>query len=82
MSYCDYVNVFQGTGETDIVRPDGIASRWFFIKAGCGNTSPAATVPFGAISVSPYSGGYPTGYGDNMPNSHSHPKHFDGGKMI
>lgn len=82
MSYCDYVNVFQGTGETDIVRPDGIASRWFFIKAGCGNTSPAATVPFGAISVSPYSGGYPTGYGDNMPNSHSHPKHFDGGKGL
>ena len=72
MQFCKYVNVFQGTGETDIVSPEGLAARWFFIKAGCGNTSPAACVPFGAMSVSPYTGGYPTGYGDLMPNSHSH----------
>lgn len=82
MNYSKYVNVFQGTGETEIVRPEGIAARWFFIKAGCGNTSPAATVPFGAMSVSPYSGGYPTGYGDHLPNSHSHPKHFSEGKGL
>lgn len=82
MQFCKYVNVFQGTGETDIVSPEGLAARWFFIKAGCGNTSPAACVPFGAMSVSPYTGGYPTGYGDLMPNSHSHPNHFENGKKL
>ena len=37
--YCKYVNVFQGCGEIDLPKPEGIAARWFFIKAGCGNTS-------------------------------------------
>ncbi|MBS7361211.1 MAG: hypothetical protein KIG24_02625, partial [Oscillospiraceae bacterium] len=63
MDFCKYVNVFQGCGEIDLPTPAGIAAKWFFIKAGCGNTLPAATLPFGAMSVSPYSGGYPTGYG-------------------
>ena len=30
------VNVFQGCGEIDLPQPEGIAARWFFIKAGCG----------------------------------------------
>lgn len=82
MKYTDYVNVFQGSGEIDLPEPKGLAAKWFFIKAGCGNTSPAATLPFGAISVSPYSGGYPTGYGDHLPNSHSRPAHFEEGKSL
>lgn len=83
MKYTDYVNVFQGTGEIDLPKPQGIAAKWFFIKAGCGNTSPAAVLPFGAVSVSPFTGGYPTGYGDHKPNSHSRPVHFDyGNKLI
>ncbi len=83
MKYIDYVNVFQGTGEIDLPSPEGIAAKWYFIKAGCGNTSPAAVLPFGTISVSPFTGGYPTGYGDHMPNSHSRPAHFDfGNKLI
>ena len=80
--YCGYVNVFQGCGEIDRPKPRGIAARWFFIKAGCGNTSPAATLPFGAMSVGPFSGGYPTGYTDHMPNSHSRPRRFPGGKGL
>ena len=82
MKYTDYVNVFQGTGEIDLPSPEGIAAKWFFIKAGCGNTSPAAVLPFGAMSVAPFSGGYPTGYGDHLPNSHSRPAHFDEGKKL
>ncbi len=82
MDYCKYVNIFQGCGEIDLPKPEGIAAKWFFIKAGCGNTSPAALVPFGAMSVSPYSGGYPTGYGNHMPNSHSRPAKFEGGEKL
>ncbi len=83
MKYTDFVNIFQGTGEIDLTEPKGIAAKWFFIKAGCGNTSPAAVLPFGAMSVSPFTGGYPTGYGDHKPNSHSRPAHFDyGNKLI
>ncbi len=83
MKLTEIVNVFQGTGEINLPEPCGIAKKWFFIKAGCGNTSPAAVLPFGAMSVGPYSGGYPTGYGDHLPNSHSRPAHFiDGDKLI
>ncbi len=82
MDYCKFVNIFQGCGEIDLPKAEGIAAKWFFIKAGCGNTSPAATVPFGAMSVSPYSGGYPTGYGNHMPNSHSRPAKFEGGNDL
>ena len=80
--FCKYVNVFQGTGEIDLPKPEGVAARWFFIKAGCGNTSPAACLPFSAMSVSPFSGGYPTGYGDHMPNSFARPVHFPAGKGL
>lgn len=82
MDYCKYVNVFQGTGEIDLPKPEGIAAKWFFLKAGCGNTSPAALVPFGAMSVSPFSGGYPTGYGNHCMNSHSRPPKFADGKKL
>ncbi len=82
MDCCKYVNVFQGCGEIDLPKPEGIAAKWFFIKAGCGNTSPGACLPFSAMSVAPFSGGYPTGYGDHCPNSHSRPLHFEQGKGL
>ncbi|MBR4727420.1 MAG: glycoside hydrolase family 92 protein [Clostridia bacterium] len=81
--YCRRVDVFYGCDEITPHDPAGtIAAKWFFLKAGCGNTSPAATVPFGAVSVGPYSGGYPTGYLDHMPNSHSRPARFADGKKL
>lgn len=82
MDYCKYVNIFQGAGEIDLPKPEDIAAKWFFIKAGCGNTSPAALVPFGAVSVGPFSGGYPTGYGNHCPNSHSRPPKFNNGEKL
>ena len=66
---CKHVNVFYGNGETDRFFEDGLASKWFYIKAQCGNTVPHATLPFGKMSVGAYSGGYPTGYGTHYPNS-------------
>lgn len=64
-----YADVFYGNGETDRFFEDGLASKWFYIKALCGNTFPHATLPFGKMSVGAYSGGYPTGYGTHFPNS-------------
>lgn len=82
LDFTKYVNVFQGNGEIDLPKPEGIAAKWFFIKAGTGNTSPAATLPYGAISAAPYSGGYPTGYLDHDFNSHSRPNKFEEGKKL
>ncbi len=79
MDFCRYVNVFQGCGEMDLPRPSGVAGTWFFIKAQCGNTSPAATLPFGKMNVGPFSGGYPTGYGSHMLNCSGTPRHLDTG---
>ncbi len=64
-----YADVFYGNGETDRFFEDGLASKWFYIKALCGNTHPHATLPFGRMSVGAYSGAYPTGYGTHRPNS-------------
>ena len=67
--YCKYVDVFYGNGEVDHYAKDGIGSKWFYIKALCGNTVPHPVLPFGKMSVGAYSGGYPTGYGTHYPNS-------------
>ena len=80
--FCSYVDVFQGSGEIDLPTPEGIAATWYFRKAQCGNTTPAATLPFGKMSCGAYSGGYPTGYGTHMPNSCGKPRRFTEKKMI
>lgn len=67
--FCKHVNVFQGSGVIDLPKPEGIAATWFFRKALCGNTNPAACLPFGKMSCGAYSGGYSSGYGTNSPNS-------------
>lgn len=82
MRTVDYVNIFHGNGEYSLPTPQGIAAKWYFLKAGTGNTSPAATLPFGAISVGPFSGGYPTGYGNYLKNTHSLPAKFDDGDKL
>lgn len=66
--YCSFADVFYGSGETNEFPETGIASKWFYIKALCGNTTPHAVLPFGKISVGAFSGGYPTGYGNHEPN--------------
>ncbi len=66
--YCKYVDVFYGNGEVDHYAEEGIASKWFYIKALCGNTTPHAVLPFGKMSVGAYSGAYSSGYGLHYPN--------------
>ena len=68
--YCGYVNVFQGCDEIDLPKPSGVAAAWRFIKGLCGNNTPAAALPFGRITAGCYSGGYSSGYGRLMINSH------------
>ena len=63
-----YVDVFYGNGASELPKPEGIAASWLFIKAQCGNTHPHAALPFGQMSCGLYTGGYPTGYGNHMPN--------------
>jgi len=67
--FCQYADVFYGNGAVDHFPEDGLASKWFYIKALCGNTTPHAVYPFGKMSVGTYSGGYPTGYGTHYPSS-------------
>ena len=74
--YCKYADVFYGNGEVTSFSENGLASKWFYIKALCGNTTPHAVLPFGKISVGAYSGGYPTGYGTHCPNFSGEVKKF------
>ena len=82
MDYCAYADVFMGCGEMDLPKPEGIAATWFFIKAQSGNTSPAATLPFGKMTAGPFSGGYPAGYGDHLINCAGRPRRFAAGKRL
>lgn len=75
--FSKYVNVFQGSGKVELPKPEGIAATWFFIKAQCGNTIPAAAYPFGRMTLCTYTGAYPTGYGNHYPNSFGEPQTFD-----
>ena len=68
--YCQYVNVFQGVDEIDLPDAKGVAAGWKFIKGLCGNNTPAAALPFGRLTACCYSGGYSSGYGRLMKNSH------------
>ena len=68
--YCQYVDVFQGVDEIDLPEPQGVAAAWRLIKGRCGNNTPAAALPFGRLTAGCYSGGYSSGYGRIMYNTH------------
>ncbi|MDR0425827.1 MAG: glycoside hydrolase family 92 protein [Clostridiales bacterium] len=83
-NYSACVDVFYGSGDT-VTPPasDPLSLSWKPIKAVCGNTSPSATLPFGSVSCTPYSGGYSSGYGNNKINWGEKPeKLFAGSKLI
>ena len=78
IDFCKYVDVFLGCSEIDLPAPQGVAATWKFIKGITGNTSPGAALPFGKYSCCTYTAGYPTGYGDQLPNSNpQNLKHTD-----
>ena len=80
--FCPYVDVFHGSGKIDLPEPEGIAKAWYFIKAICGNTHPAACLPFGRLSAGCYCAGYPTGYGNHRGNSSPDNLRTFGDKMM
>lgn len=63
MDKLQYVDPFWGNGEINLKEPQGIAATWFFVKAQTGNTHPGACLPLNMVSMAPYNGAYPTGYG-------------------
>lgn len=82
MKRTDFVNVFQGCSIVKTEPREGVAGSWHFIKGLSGNTFPGAMLPFGKLSAGCYSGGYPTGYGDNMVNSGEPTRPLYGAKRI
>lgn len=79
----DAVNVFHGTGKSVDLSKGEMSYKWNAFKGKAGNTSPAACLPFGNVSCAPYSGGYPTGYGNFKLNSGEPVEtFFDGNKLI
>jgi putative alpha-1,2-mannosidase len=57
------IDPFIGTEPVDLPALTGPAAGWFWPKPQIGNTHPGACLPLGMVSVMPYTGGYPTGYG-------------------
>lgn len=76
------VNIFQGTRGSVKPEEGSLFSRWNLLKGKAGNNSPAACLPFGNVSCSPYSGGYSSGYGNFMRNGGEEPKEFFKGDKI
>lgn len=57
------VDPFWGSGATDNPLSEGMARGWNWEKAQCGNTTPAAVLPYGWVSACAYTGAYSSGYG-------------------
>ena len=68
MKYTKYADPFLGNGEIALPEPSFPASTWHFIKGLSGNTTPAASLPFGKYTAGGYDGAYPCGSGINDMN--------------
>lgn len=81
--YTNFASPFVGNGEINLPAPSFPASTWHFIKGLSGNTSPAATLPFGKYACHGYDGAYPSGNGVNRMNSGEKIRHlFDEPRCI
>ncbi|MEM1211994.1 MAG: glycoside hydrolase domain-containing protein [Planctomycetota bacterium] len=67
------VDPFIGCQRTELPTPQGLAKTWWWPKAQVGNTHPGPVRPLGMVSVCPYSGAYPTGYGLYAKNTDGNP---------
>ena len=83
MRHTDYVDIFYGCDKINKPPKDSFAAKWNMLKGKAGNTSPAAVIPFGNVACAPYSGGYPSGYLNNMVNSGEEVEElFDADKIV
>ena len=76
------VDPFIGTEPVDMPPPTGLAARWWWPKPQIGNTHPGACLPFGMVSASAYTGGYPTGYGCYAKNTEGKPSRLMDRKQV
>lgn len=67
-----WADPFWGNGVTRVPVPKGNVAKWSWYKARTGNTHPGPQVPFGMVSVTAYSGAYPSGYGNNPRSRRGH----------
>ncbi len=68
----DFISIadpFWGNGPVAAPPGKGLAKHWNWLKAQTGNTHPGALMPFGWVSVLPFSGAYSSGYGCNGASS-------------
>ena len=72
-----YADPFYGNAGTDIPPAKGVAATWNWEKAQQGNTHPGPQMPFGMVSIVPYTGAYPTGYGANKKTFTGKAQYFD-----
>lgn len=73
-SRLNQVDPFFGSKIFRFKNNDFLSERWFYLKPQIGNLSPAACLPYNALTVVPYSGCYPAGYGIYRPSSSSVPR--------
>jgi len=69
-----WADPFWGNGVTRLPVPKGNVAKWSWYKARTGNTHPGPQIPFGMVSVTAYSGAYPSGYGNNPRSRSGHAK--------
>lgn len=77
-----YVNPLIGTEPVDLPVPNGIAAAWWWPKPQIGNTHPGACLPFGMVSTTAYTGGYPTGYGCYAKSTEGKPTNLFADKRV
>lgn len=81
--FCNYVDVFMGTGKCAPPQEGTLYSKWNNFKGKAGNATPAASLPFSPVCCNPYSGAYSSGYGNLAPNCGEPVKElFEGDKLI
>jgi predicted alpha-1,2-mannosidase len=74
-SLLEYADPFYGNAGVDLPPPVGIAAAWNWKKAQTGNTHAGAQLPFGMVSVVPYTKAYPTGAGYNKKTTKGRPRY-------
>ncbi|MBE6364344.1 MAG: hypothetical protein E7053_01170 [Lentisphaerae bacterium] len=68
-NFAQFADPFWGNGPCTTPAGEDLAKHWNWLKAQTGNTHPGALMPFGWVSVLPFSGAYSSGYGCNGPSS-------------
>ncbi|MBR7121085.1 MAG: glycoside hydrolase family 92 protein [Lentisphaeria bacterium] len=68
-NFIELADPFWGNGPCAAPAGENLAGHWNWLKAQTGNTHPGALMPFGWVSVLPFSGAYSSGYGCNGASS-------------